>query len=531
MFETLKPLYPEGSTNRTDPIVRHESKYSGGIIATLYRPQHDTESRGLPNTPMDAVQRDGVHYPLIRVNNHLILEDWIEHFTLYNDRFTPYINLSFFDGSGNIQLSDMPGLNNVVTVFMMENDKNAHRCIKMDFYITECNIYGNTFNIWAEFKCLPLEKQQLKQEVFHYPGEGCKCKWCNLPPNFHPTTYEFLHVVAEQCGLGFSATQRCKDINDDRYRILKKEKYKDAVIEHTACGGLDENSIFDSWIDPWGMLVMVNLPWIMHEEVQPDELASIVTVAVETAEAGSEGAKVSPGMTHRILSNVSEVSSLHNMIIKSLEKTVDLASGYYEGTLTEYNTITPEGCGDGKNTLKTIQVQQSEDSLTGKKYQDSFEFQNQEFAGFEMSTMTPTINQRRIHDIYFRQQRAHMFKATLQQPNFGLERGMLVMILWCLDDAVQKATSLNQSPNLTTEDTSDAGQIRQNSADDEAIGDIRKPIIDESLSGFYYIDGTDWEYDGNNGEKIQQHLYLIKKGPITQYYDNTGLTRFNANGK
>ena len=110
----------------------------------------------------------------------------------------------------------------------------------MNFYITDCNVVDNTFYITAEFKCLPLEKQQFKQEVFHWPDEGCKSPHCNLSANFHPTTYEFLHVISENCGLGFSATQKCRSIKDDRYRILKKQKYKDLAQEHAACGGLDE---------------------------------------------------------------------------------------------------------------------------------------------------------------------------------------------------------------------------------------------------------------------------------------------------
>ena len=49
--------------------------------------------------------------------------------------------------------------------------------------------------------------------------------------------------------------------------------------------------------------------------------------------------------------------------------------------------------------------------------------------------------------------------------------------------------------------------------------------MDVAISGMYYIDGTDWEYE-NDGQKIEQHLYLFKKAPITQYYDKTGVTRF-----
>ncbi len=526
MYETLKKIYPEGPANRTDPILRHDSPYTAETIAMLYRPQREEGSD--PGVPQDNVQRDAIHYPLIRVNNHILLEDSIVHFALHHDRFMPYIELTFRDTDNVVQFSDMPGLDNVVTVVMIENHPVAHRPVKLNFYVTECRIDGSLFYILAEFKCLPLEKQQFKQDVFHYPSGGCTAKWCQLGPNFHPTTYEFLHVIAENCGLGFSATQKCRSIKDDRFRLLKKEKYRDAAQEHTACGGLDENSIFDSWIDPWGTLVMVNLPWVMNEPVAPDELGSLITTSVETADAGSEGTKVTPPtMVHRILCNVSRVTGINNMMIKSIEKIVDLSSGYYSGTLTEYNTVQATGTDGGTNNLKTMQIQERENSKTAVKNTTDFEFHNQHFAGFEMSMLTPTVQQRHIHDEYFKQQRAHMFKATLMQPNFGLERGMLCMVLWFAQDPTQKAIILSQSPNL--EEGGDGEQPRKTTDEDESIFNQYEPVMDTVLSGMYYIDGIVWEY-GNDydteGNKIQQHLYLIKKGPVTQYYDKTGMIRF-----
>lgn len=525
MYESLKPFFPNGPTNRTDPIVRHDSGYSSEAITMLYKPQRDYIEGGYEGTAEDAVQKDAIHYPLIRINNHVLQEEAIIRFTLHNDRFMPYLDLVFRDMNNTIQFADMPGLDNVITVVMIENHPNAHRPIKMDFYVTDCNVVGDTFYVWAEFKCLPLEKQQFKQEVFHWPTPGCTASpWCCLPPNFHPTTYEFLHVIAENCGLGFSATQKCRSIKDDRYRILKKQKYKDLAQEHAACGGLDENSLFDTWIDPWGMLVMVNLPWVMAEPVKPDELASVISTGLNTADRNSDGAKVSPGMVHRLLSNVSMVTGINNMMIKSIEKLVDLKTGYYNGTLTEYNTVEPEGYKESKNGLKPEQIQEREASMTAAQHQDSFEFHNQEFSGFEMSLLTPTVQQRRRHDEYFKQQRANMFKVTLQEPNFGLERGMLCMILWFTDNTTQKAIILDQRPNLHPDDAGDP-QKKKDLGENTVLDNEYQPLMDVAISGMYYIDGTDWEYE-NDGQKIEQHLYLFKKAPITQYYDKTGVTRF-----
>ena len=35
--QQVKPLYPDGPCNRTDPIVRHESNYNSGTIVKTWR--------------------------------------------------------------------------------------------------------------------------------------------------------------------------------------------------------------------------------------------------------------------------------------------------------------------------------------------------------------------------------------------------------------------------------------------------------------------------------------------------------------
>ena len=530
MYEKLQPLYPEGQANRTDPILRHDTKYGADVIIKQYQPQYNDDAT-YPATPgmiEDPTSRDAIHFPLVRVNNHVIDKYNIIKCVVHNDRFTPYLELVFKDNGNVIQFSDMPGLDNVVTVVMIEYDKGAHRPIKTNFYTTSCNILNNTFYINAEFKCLPLEALQFKQEVFHYPGEGCKSKFCNLPPNDHPTTYEFLHTVAENCGLGFSATQKCRSIKDDRYRILRKKKYKDIVPEHTACGGLDENSIFDSWIDPWGNLVMVNLPWIMNEDVKPDELGSLVTVGVETTIGNADSTKKTPCMVQRIISNLTLGGpGYNNMIVTDVNKMVDLSSGFYKGTFKEYSTVNPEGQGDSRNQLKTEQIRETESSNAGQNFTDNYEFSSQEFAGFEMSSMTPTISQRHRHDEYFKKHRAHMVKASLLETNFGLERGMLCSLLWFVSDPVKKSIIANTEPNLTESDiTSEIKNTVDNDAS-KIIDREHEPVLDTAISGIYYIDGIDWEYDSEL-ERITQHLYMIKKGNVTEYYDKTNAVRQSA---
>ena len=69
MDEYLKPLYPEGPCNRTDPIVRHDSQYRGGVIVKLYEPQNDLETnKNNPNANFDSLAVDAIHVPVVKLN-------------------------------------------------------------------------------------------------------------------------------------------------------------------------------------------------------------------------------------------------------------------------------------------------------------------------------------------------------------------------------------------------------------------------------------------------------------------------------
>lgn len=525
-FSELEPLYPEGNTNRTDPILRHDTQYESELIVIPYSPQFEGNENA-SGAPADTTKQIGITYPLIRINSHTLTEDMIDEFYLYNDKFAPYIYLSFRDKYNAIEFSDMPGLDNVVAITLLENDVKAHRPIKLSFYVTECQKIDDMFYINAEFKCLPLEQTQFKQEVFHYPDVGCNADNCKLPPNINPTTYEFLHVVAENCGLGFSASQKCRSIKDDRNRILTMQKYKDAIKYHTACGGLDENSIFDSWIDPWATLVMVNVPWIFNEDVKPNQLASLLTASLNSTDSDTDDEKQTLGMCHRMLTNRTPYAGMHNMFITEFKKYVDLSSGYENGTLTEYSTYDAAGSNtEGSNVLETQQIRRIENSKTGKKNINNYEFQNFEFSGVEMAMLTPTIKQKRLHDEYFAQQRTYKFKVKLSKPNFGLERGMLVSILWFEENPVNKATIVNRHDNLFEGGGEDPIDTPDNGGHD-ALDNAYVAPVDDAVSGLYYIDGIVWEY--TNHEKIIQSLYLIKKGPITQYFDRSAFEQEDEN--
>lgn len=526
MWEAIKPIYPAGPCNRTDPQMLHDNRYTPEPIVTQHREQYNLASNADEGQPDDNTRHDAIFYPLIRVNNHLIGEEQIIKFVFHNDRFMPYIDLVFEDTYDTVEFGDMPGLNNVIAVVMLEGIPDAHKPIKMNFYITSCEVVEHTFYIQAEFKCLPLEEEQLKQEVFYWPSAGCS--YCGLGPRFYPTTFELLHVIADNCGLGFGATQYTKEIEDIRYRILKRQKYKDVIQDAVACGGINEDNMFDAWIDPWENLIMANVSWEFSEAVTPDELATMATTGVETADGLTTDTKKDIGWCHRILSNISTVTGYNNLMITEIKKMVDLHSGYYDGTLTDYNTIYPEGVklpeGDpAHNDLRLQQVQERENSLTGHST-DEFRYDANNFAGFDMAELTKTVAQRQRHDEYFRKLRSKIYRVTMLEPNFGLERGMLTFVQWFVADNTQKSTVLYWRENLHVDESGEP-QKYHDLGETDMLDDEYSMVLDVAVSGIYYIDGTDFEWDPDNG-KIQQHLYLIKRNSLNEYYNKANTSRY-----
>lgn len=508
MYEVLKPLYPSGPCNRTDPIVRHDPSIERSPIVKTYSPQSDEE---FPNSHsgirFDATMVDGIHVPLLKVNNNVIDMQAISYFKLNYNGLLPSVDVIIVDMDGMIEFSDVPGFNNVITVVMICPVDGIYKKVSLDFYITSCNFCGGMITYHGEYKLLPLEATQFKQIKFHHPLNGCPAKWCQLPPDDKPTTYELLHCIAHECGLGFAATQQCKEIGDHNYRLLSSQKYKDTIAKHIAFGGTDENSIFDAWVDLFGYLVMVNIPWIMNENVMPDELAITAATALEATDTSLKNqTDKSEGLVHRILTNYTSVAP-NNLTIINWTPIVDTSTNWYNGTLTTYNLVKPIGNG-GQNGIDTSQIQQQENSIDGEDT-TKYEFHRTLFLGHEMSPNTAILNQKEIRTKYLQRLRSRRLKVELGIPNYGLERGMLVEVMIYEFDQVKKRKILANMTNLAGDKTDVEDPDAQKYMEEQINGTAMANL---SISGTYYIDGEEFVYDGGGSQKITQFLYLIKKG-------------------
>lgn len=515
MYSKLQPVYPSGPTNRTDPIVRHDPAVKWGTVVKLYNSQDHMEDGGVQGTPNDPTKHEAIFVPLVKLNNYVLELHEITWFKLYCDRFTPYLDITVDDIHNKIQFNDVPGLDNVITVVIIAPVDGVYKKIHMDFYITNVSYTGSTISYTAELKLLPLEKTRLEQIKFYHPSPGCPAKFCQLGPNEHPTTYEFLHVLALDCGLGFAATQQTKEVKDDKWRIASSEKNKNLIIKHTAFGGTSEEEIFDSWVDLFGFLTMVNVPWVMNENVKPNELGIIAMHNTIAQDIELNIPSASKGMVHRTLTNINKMSALNNMMIESWENIVSTDANFNKGTLNTYNVFKPKGNG-GENSVDTNQIKQVEMSQDGVKNADKYEFERTTFTGVEQCRLNGTQMQKQYHDKYFEKIRSKMLKVTLSLPNLGIERGTLINI------AIFEYSMTNKR-KIVSSATSMLGDESADDPGNNMWGDIlepENPILNPAVSGMYYVDGMDFEYDSIS-QKLKQSLYLIKKGNITNLNYNS----------
>lgn len=522
----LKPLFPDGPTNRTDPIVRHSSPYSGGAIMKAYVPQNPNDSAsGNSTAAYDSLYVDGVSAPLVKINNRVIEASNITYFKLSSVGLVPTLTISVVDEHGLIQFSDIPGYDNVISVVIIIPLEGVSKKISLDFYIISCVFGSGSVTYQGTFKCMPLEKKQTTQLKFNEPN-GCQAKWCQLPSSDKPTTYKMLHCIAHDCGLGFAATQQTKEIKDYNYRLMHGENYIEIMKRHMEFSGLDENSYFDYWIDLFGYIVLANISWIMAENVKSDELASPVLGGIK-ANNSAEGdfTYANGGMIHRIINNYHNQPTENNLMFTNWTVITDTYTPFYKGTNNVYNFILPDGNG-GTNNLNKVDIVQKEFSNDGQD--GDYDFGRSEFVGFECSEDTPILKQRIKRTKFFEKFRSRIIKVQMLQPNFDLDRGKLLVMNLFEYDPEKKRKILSNYHNLGQSGVGDT-----NTSEDPIVQkymdlvDSGDPILNPQMSGYYYIDGIDFEYSQTSGQ-LTQFLYLIKKGPLLNWNNRTTPAKVKA---
>lgn len=522
--ENAKSL--SGNINFLDPIVRHDPQIGPAPVVKLDRAERiPTGQGGATNAEFDSKKVDGPRVPIIRIDSQTISMDRVQKFHLDYKGFVPTCEVVVTqDKNRDIERTESAGMQSSMTIVMVPFIDGAYKPISVNFYVTDVKYTQDTATYKGTYLLNKMEVPKTKQITFNpYPSPGCSGKYCQLGPNKYPTTFEFLHYVAvTECGLGFATTDKVKEIKDDKTRLVRNEKYVDAMQKHIAFGGLDADSVFDGWIDLYRYLVVVNFSWVMNAELDANEIA---TKPVNGPDFSSEFMPDAEqkGDVHRTITNYNRLETDSNMKIASYTFEVNNKDIYNEGTLSNYFIGTPSTT-KGNNSVEVTSIKMKDNSE--KNDFAVAQFGNMEYCGYECGDTedhnTPVLMQKRIHDNILRKYRSKRLVVTMAKPNFGLQRGTIINVsVFCYDPVNKRRMwktmlSLAGDTNPQGYDTDRDMEVIFN---DNSVG-----LPDLAVTGLYYVDGMEFDYANNENAtkdpQIIQKLFLIKRSAHMNYSNN-----------
>lgn len=524
--EMYQPLSPD--VNKLDPIVRHDPSVKKSAVVKLNESQKIKASgTGINNQPVNVVKIEGPRIPIVRIDNKVILRSSIKYVHIDYDKFIPTCKVILSQQEKSEELMESASMSSNMTIIMTDSVDGAYKPISIDFYISKVEYHSNEIIYYGEYHLLTLRQKITKQITFNpYPSLGCTCKYCQLPPNKYPTTYEFLHYIAvAECGLGFATTDKVKEIKDDKTRIIRGETYTEAIQKHVAFGGLDENSVFDAWIDLYRYLVVVNFSWIMTEKVSANDLGIHPVIGLGFTDDNIKE-DLQHGMAHRLLTNYKRMPELGNYLISSWKWRVNNKDIMEHGNMNEYMIGSPTSC-SGNDSINPVNMK-----FTGNSANDlvnkSCQFRNMVFSGYEYGDPenhnTPVLKQKMIHDNYFRKFRAKTLEIKLAKPNFGIQRGTLINVAIFEYSELGKRQMWQNWYNISGDKS--ANPNPSSTKMEEMFTDSTLGFINLAVSGIYYVDGMSFEYSTDNKEhEIIQKIYLIKRGIMSNYINSNSFAK------
>lgn len=453
--------------NPIDPIVVFDPTFDEKYVLKQYdiSQERTTSQSSHSNTLKD----DAINIPVVKLNNITLKDDQIDFIEIMYDSFLPTIHLSIKDNENLIRTLDTPGFDNDILVVITAEINGYYKKIKLQFYITEFNIFDDYISYHGVYNL-----KALNNSVFKQIGDK------------KLSTYELLENIAKESKLGFAASSDCKDIKDEKYRIIRSQNYIDFIDYQMKFAGTDEKSIFDCWIDLFGYLVLMNVYRAMNEKVEQNQLAINSMVGTHmTTETGSEveGIQLQRTLTNNIINE-----NKYNLLFSKYNNIIDNNTIYDDGSLNQVYYMTSPG---NENKISTSEIQIIENSVNGIQYSEEYEFKNVIFAGIEFED-EDVLFKKRINKRFFDKLRARRLEIEMENYNIGLERGMLVNVIF-------KEYNNN---------------VIQAMSEEELVDADTDGMVNPYSTGMYYIDGMKFVYKTED-HKIVQYLYLVKRGSNT----------------
>ena len=519
----------EEPINFTDPYVLHDVQQDKPVIVKLYQPNDiktDNEEDIGNNNQVSSIKSEGLLYPVVQINTQVISSEQIIAMVLnYND-FLPTIKITILDQNELIQRTDIPGYNNTLRVAIIPEVQNVYKSISLDFKITSVETDGEYITYSGQYKVLEFNKKRIKEVI--YPGCSNKKEQtdengnvkqtvkCNPNENKQPNTWELLHTIANECKLGFSSTDHCQDVLDTLPRLIYNKNYESFIYEQMLFSGLDENSIFDAWVDLYGYLVMVNVAWVLNNEtVTGNNLGIYAFTGIHGTDDNHEPEQEAE-LVPRTLTNHTKIAPINNLSFQNFNVVVDNSELIF-GTSTSMYNFELLDVGGGNNAISQYDVEIIRDSVDDKRVED-YAVQNQERLVIECNNL-PINKQKLIRKKFFAKHRQRILEIELNKLNLGLQRGTLINVMIFEDNPRNKQFLLSQTSNVFAkepkEEIKDEDLIPDNldeSNNNEVLSEGDE-IMNMGLSGMYYIDSMRFEYTSEQNE-IKQYLNLIKKSNL-----------------
>lgn len=454
----------------------------------------------------------GILVPIIDINGYALGEDDIIEMLLSFKDFTPKLILTINDSNRQFQFRGGMGLSNRVNVIITPKSKGIYRKISVPFYIESQETNGNEIT----FTC-------------NYYHNGLWKNACEQIGDSALSTYDFCEKISKMLQLGFAVTEHCKEIDDKRWRQIYSERLSTYITDQIKIGGIDEKSIFDAWIDHQGYLSLINLSWVLEEKVEDKDLM-IKTVhyqPIPMETTGISSTNEEPIEIKRFITNWTNIPMVDHLITEQ-QNNLNTEVITELGTCRNCWVLKDVG---GTNVLEMQNIQMIENSVEANESFGMYESVSSEFIGCEMSEDTPYLLQKEIRKSYMVKHRSRQITVTLNTPNYGLSRGMLISVLYMETDMnkIQHVTSSYDNTTKSKIKKDESGRTNSDQleeykeraatndeqhvegADASTSSDANSAALNMAISGIYYIDGIEYYYSEENN-KIIQYMYLIKKG-------------------
>lgn len=515
--------FDDSETNITDPIVCHDPVINVEGITTIYEFQEETNN--IPgntekNEIYDMTKIAAIEFPLVVINDRNINSMNIISMSITYNSFLPNIVITIDDPQQNEQRINTTQMSSIIKVCMISSIDGVYKKILLNFRVYD--VKTNEFNssVTTYYGTYYVEGFRQINTKTIYMDSICNGQNCNQGDHLNANTWEMLHKISELTGLGFAATNNCKEINDRLVRNIYSQRFDTFIEQQLMHSGTDENNIFDAWVDLYGYIVLVNVAWVMNAEIKNTDLSIIADVGMQGTSYDSISSH--PEKVVRMLTNFSRMVNKSNLEISNYRIQVQNDSIKF-GTLENVYSF---NFANNLTTIDSIDIQTKQNSIDGEYIEEyntgknkptpTFNFNDDKWTG--LTGGYDIHMQQSIRTAYFRKLRQSILQVELKDPNFGLQRGTLVNILIFDNDPINKQLLISELENITSEN--DNTEMTKIESDDV---DIKELLINDGnqfpnykLSGLYYIDGMQFEYERNNG-RIIQTLFLIKKGSTSGY--------------